>query len=236
MLTKILLAIPTLNEADNVKLLHKKIRYFNKKINILFVDDNSQDGTQKQIKDIIKIDKKTKLKVRKNSIGIGSAHKFCFRYAYKNKYEYLITMDADFSHDPKLINRMINLRDKFHLIQTNRFKNKNSLNDWPFYRIILTKLRYFLLYLLLNINYDSSGAYRCYNLKKIKLNLLLKAKHNGYSFFWESMYYFCKSNFIIKEFSSVQKYRKRGSSKLSVKEWVGGLTYLLFFYFKKLIQ
>lgn len=235
-MTKILLAIPTLNEADNVKLLHKRIRKFNKKINILFVDDNSQDGTQKNIKDIIKIDNKTKLIIRKNAIGIGSAHKFCFRYAYKNRYDFLITMDADFSHDPKLINKMIKLKDKFHLIQTNRFKNKNSLNDWPIYRIILTNLRFFLLNLLLNIKYDSSGAFRCYNLNKIKLNLLVKANHNGYSFFWESMYYFCKNNFTIKELSGIQKYRKKGTSKLSIKEWVGGLIYLLYFYLSELIK
>ena len=235
-MAKILLAIPTLNEAENVKLLHKKIRQFNKKINILFVDDNSQDGTQKKIKDIIKRDKKTKLITRKNAIGIGSAHKFCFRYAYKNKYDFLITMDADFSHDPRLINKMIRLKDKFHLIQTNRFKNKNSLNDWPIYRIILTNLRFFLLNLLLNIKYDSSGAFRCYNLNKIKLSLLVKANHNGYSFFWESMYYFCKNNFIIKELSGIQKYRKKGTSKLSIKEWIGGLVYLLYFYLRQLIK
>ncbi len=235
-MTKILLAIPTLNEADNVKSLHKKIRQFNKKINILFVDDNSQDGTQKKIKDIIRRDKKTKLIIRKNAIGIGSAHKFCFRYAYKNKYDFLITMDADFSHNPRLINKMIKLKDKFHLIQTNRFKNKNSLNDWPIYRVILTNLRFFLLNLLLNIKYDSSGAFRCYNLNKIKLSLLVKANHNGYSFFWESMYYFCTNNFIIKELSGIQKYRKKGTSKLSVKEWVGGLIYLFYFYLRQLIK
>ena len=235
-MTKVLLAIPTLNEADNVKLLHKKIRQFNKKINILFVDDNSQDGTQKKIKDIIRRDKKTKLIIRKNAIGIGSAHKFCFRHAYKNKYDFLITMDADFSHNPRLINKMIKLKDKFHLIQTNRFKNKNSLNDWPIYRIILTNLRFLLLNLLLNIKYDSSGAFRCYNLNKIKLSLLVKANHNGYSFFWESMYYFCKNNFIIKELSGIQKYRKKGTSKLSIKEWVGGLIYLFYFYLRQLIK
>lgn len=235
-MTKILLAIPTLNEADNVKLLHKKIRQFNKKINILFVDDNSQDGTPKKIKDIIRRDKKTKLIIRKNAIGIGSAHKFCFRHAYKNKYDFLITMDADFSHNPRLINKMIKLKDKFHLIQTNRFKNKNSLNDWPIYRVILTNLRFFLLNLLLNIKYDSSGAFRCYNLNKIKLSLLVKANHNGYSFFWESMYYFCKNNFIIKELSGIQKYRKKGTSKLSIKEWVGGLIYLFYFYLRQLIK
>ena len=77
---KILLAIPTLNESENVKLLHKKIRQYNKKISILFVDDNSQDGTPEKIKEIITRDKKTKLIIRKNVVGIGSAHKFCFSY------------------------------------------------------------------------------------------------------------------------------------------------------------
>jgi len=234
-LNKILLAIPTLNEVDNVKPLHKKIRTYNKKIKILFIDDDSKDGTQKRINDIIKNDKKTYLVVRKNRTGIGSAHKFAFRYAYRKKYDFLITMDADFSHNPRLINKMIKIKKNFHVIQTNRFMAKNSLADWPIYRIILTNLRFFLLYVLLDIKFDSSGAFRCYNLQKMNVSLLTKAKHNGYSFFWESMYFFCKNNFKIKELSGVQKYRKRGSSKLSAKEWVGGLIYLLYFYIKEVI-
>ena len=235
-MNNILLAIPTLNEAENVKLLHKKIRTYNKKINILFVDDDSKDGTQERIKEIITKDKKTILFVRKNKIGIGSAHKYAFKYAFKKKYHFLITMDADFSHNPKLINKMIKLRNSYHIIQTNRFKNRNSLKDWPFYRIILTNIRFLLLYVLLDIKYDSSGAFRCYNLQKIKLSTLIKAKHDGYSFFWESMYFFCKKKFKIKELSGVQKYRKKGSSKLSIKEWVGGLIYLFFFYLKQILK
>ena len=230
---KILLAIPTFNESENVISLHKVIRKYNKKINILFIDDNSNDGTINKIKKIINIDKKTFLVVREKKLGIGSAHKFAFKWAYKKRFKFLITMDADFSHDPKIINKMIKIKHKFHVVQTNRFLNKKSLSDWPAYRIVLTNLRYFVLCYLLEIKYDSSGAFRCYNLEKIKLSTLLEAKSNSYSFFWESMYIFCKKKYKIKELSMVQKYRVKGSSKLTIKEWINGLIYVFYIFFTK---
>ena len=86
---------------------------------------------------------------------------------------------------------------------------------------------------MLEITYDSSGAFRCYNLEKIKLSTLLEAKSNSYSFFWESMYIFCKKKYKIKELSMVQKYRVKGSSKLTIKEWINGLIYVFYIFFTK---
>ena len=75
-------------------------------------------------------------------------------------------MDADLTHNPKYIPKMIKLSDQYDLVQTNRFLDKRSIETWPIYRRILTRSRFILLKFLLGINYDSSGAYRCYNFKK----------------------------------------------------------------------
>ena len=174
--------------------------------------------------------------IRKKKLGIGSAHKFIFKIAYKNKIDVLITMDSDLTHHPILINKMLKLVRHYHLVQTNRFLNKKSLKNWPFYRVVLTTLRYYLLFFTLNIKNESSGAYRCYNLNKIKLSTLLEAKNNSYSFFWESMYFFTKKKFKVKELSSIQNYRTEGNSKITISDWLSGFTYLFYIYIKKILK
>ncbi len=129
--------------------------------------------------------------IRPKKLGIGSAHKEGISWGFKKKFRLIVTMDCDGTHNPIHIPRMINLIDKknFDLVSTNRFLKKNSLSDWSLWRKYLTTLRHHVIKILLNIKYDSSGAYRCYNTKKIKLKDIINAKNNSYSFFWESIFY-----------------------------------------------
>ena len=235
MLKKILI-IPTYNELRNVPIIYKKIRKYNHNLDILFIDDNSPDKTIDEIKKIQKMDPKVKYILRKKKNGIGSAHKTGIKWVVKNNYKICITMDADLTHDPKFIPRMIKLSKRFHLVQTNRFLDKRSLISWPLYRRILTKLRFILLYLLLGLNCDSSGAFRCYNFNKLNYKLLLFAKNNSYSFFWETIYILTKENCKIKEISMMQKYRSIGSSKLKISDWFHGLYYLFEVFIKDLLN
>ena len=165
-------------------------------------------------------------------MGIGSAHKDGLKYAYKNRYNIILTMDADGTHDPKYIKDLLKFSNKFDLVSTNRFFNQNSLMEWPIQRRFLTKIRYYLINFLLNINYDSSGAYRCYNADRIKLKHILLANNNGYSFFWESLYLLNKKKYLIKEIPVYLPYRKVGSSKMTFKDIFGSLGYLLKYSFK----
>ena len=85
---------------------------------------------------------------------------------------------------------------------------------------------------VLNINYDSSGDYRCYNVKKVKLNHILLAIDNGYSFFWQSIFLLHKKRYKIFEIPIYLPPRSYGSSKMKLKDIVSALFYLLVFYFK----
>jgi dolichol-phosphate mannosyltransferase len=87
---KKILIIPTYNEIDNIESIHKKIRKYNSRIKILFIDDNSPDGTLDKIKFLIKIDKNILYLSRKRKYGIGSAHKFGIRWATKKKLSYVL--------------------------------------------------------------------------------------------------------------------------------------------------
>ena len=233
---KKILIIPTYNERYNVPIIYRKIRKYNKNIEILFVEDNSPDKTIDVIKNIKKKDNKVKFLLRKKKSGIGSAHKIAISWAAKRNYKLCITMDADLTHNPKYISKMIKLSDHYDLVQTNRFLDRRSIKTWPFYRRLLTRSRFILLRFLLGINYDSSGAFRCYNFKKLDYRLLLFAKNNSYSFFWESIYILVKEKSKIKEIKMIQKYRSIGSSKMEIKHWLHGLYYLLVIYLKDLFN
>ena len=97
---KICLIIPTLNEKNNVTNIINKIKKTKIILDILFIDDNSTDGTQNEILELKKKFKNIYYIFREKKTGIGSAHKEGIKYCYKNDYNLIITMDCDGTHDP----------------------------------------------------------------------------------------------------------------------------------------
>ena len=237
-MTKILIIIPVLNEENNVILIYKMInKNLKQKFDILFIDDNSIDETRKNIKNLKKKNKNIFLINRPKRLGIGSAHKDGLKIGYKKKYRFIITMDCDGTHNPKYIKRMLNIAKSSdaELITTNRFLMKNSLNDWSTWRVLLTTLRHILIKLLLKIDLDSSGAFRLYKVKNVKINDILSAKNNSYSFFWESIYLLSKK-YKIKEIPITLPGRLSGSSKMNLKEIIKAFKYLIIFFTKNRVN
>ena len=233
MLKKDLVIIPTYNEAINSNLIYRKIRTTNTHSEILFIDDNSPDNTSLVVNEIINNDKKVHLINRRKKLGIGSAHKEGFIWAKKNKFDYVTTIDADLSHNPDLIPYMLKNIEKYNIIITGRFLQEDTLEEWPLVRKLITKVRHKVIKLLLGIPYDTSGAFRCYNFTQVKIEDLLMAKDNGYSFFWESLFLLYKKRYTILEIPMKQPRRIHGSSKISIKDIFRAVTYLIYFYFKK---
>ena len=233
----ILIIIPVLNEEKNIFLIFNKIKQnLKKNFNILFIDDNSNDKTRQNIYYLKKKYKNIFLIKRPRRLGIGSAHKVGLSWGYKKKYKYIITMDCDGTHNPKYINKMLKIA-KFQnaqIITTNRFLNKNSLEDWSTWRILLTNLRHIIIKLLLNIQFDSSGAFRLYKTSEIQINDILLAKNESYSFFWESIFILTKK-YKIKEIPINLPGRLSGSSKMNFGEIFKALGYLLIFFIKNRI-
>tara|TARA_B100000787_G_scaffold169682_1_gene161701 strand:+ start:1674 stop:2378 length:705 start_codon:yes stop_codon:yes gene_type:complete len=226
---KTLIIIPTLNESKNIKGLITKINKLHRNIDILVVDDNSNDGTLNILHKIKKIKKNLHIVCRKNNKGIGSAHLNGISFAYKKNYAICITMDADGTHNPTSIKKMLKIikYENFEIVNTNRFLNSKSIHDWPLLRKVITYFRYFLVKIILNSNYDSSGGFRCYNLKKIKRTHFLLAKNNNYFFLIESLFFFEKLNYKIYEIPNRLKFRLANQSKMKIYHILESLWCLL---------
>tara|TARA_B100000242_G_C43049196_1_gene490034 strand:+ start:1535 stop:2245 length:711 start_codon:yes stop_codon:yes gene_type:complete len=232
-LKKDIIIIPTYNEKLNIRLIYDRIRNNNSTSEILFIDDNSPDGTSQEIKKLINVDSKVHILSRENKLGIGSAHKTGFEWAFKKKYNIITTIDADLSHEPELIPSMIERLKNNDIIITGRFLRKDTLEEWPLIRRLITNIRHKVVKFLLGVPFDTSGAFRSYNIDKVNLEDLLLAKDNGYSFFWESLYFLYKKNYKILEIPMRQPRRIHGASKIKFKDILRAVTYLLYFFFKE---
>ena len=126
---KTLIIIPTLNEKDNIKKIFSKIKNLNYFLNILFVDDNSNDGTQEEILNLAQ--KKFVNYIFRKKRGIGSAHRDGIKWAIKKNFDFCVTIDADGAHNPSLILKMLKIIKKkpnnIHIVNTNRFLKKKFI-------------------------------------------------------------------------------------------------------------
>jgi len=234
-MSDIIIVVPTLNEKENIEILFNKLNETNIKFDLLFIDDNSSDGSQEVIKNLLKKNQNINCIFRPKKMGIGSAHKDGLIWSYKKNYKTIITMDADGTHDPKYIKFLIKKLKNFDIVTTSRFLEKNSLKNWPFFRIFMTTLRHLTISLLLSMPYDSSGAFRCINSKKVVLSDLILAKNDSYAYFWESIFILHKKIYRITQISVQLPYRKIGSSKMKMKDIFSAIYYLMIVFFKKIL-
>lgn len=229
---ELLIIIPVLNEADNIiPIINQIFKYLvNKKKHILFIDDNSTDGTREKIYSMQKKFGQIFLIKRNKKLGIGSAHKMGLNWGFKRKYKKIITMDCDGTHNPAYINKLLTKLNKKNcqIVITNRFLNKNSLRDWTIWRKLLTSFRHTIIQFFLDIKYDSSGAFRGYLVDSIRIKDIFLAKNNSYSFFWESTFILSKK-YKIKEIPIKLPGRLAGVSKMKFNDILYALNYLIKF-------
>ena len=199
-MNNIIIISPTLNEKENIQILFNKLTAINIEFDLLFIDDNSSDGSQEIIKDLAKKNRNVNYIFRSKKMGIGSAHKDGLIWSYKKNYKIIITMDADGTHDPKYIKFLIEELKNFDIVTTSRFLDKNLLKGWPLFRIWLTTLRHLTISLLLSMSYDASGAFRCIDCQGIALSDLILAKDNSYAYFWESIFILHKKKYRIHKY------------------------------------
>ena len=133
-----LVIIPTYNEIENIDNVINLILNLNDNIDILIVDDNSPDGTADLVKSIIKHNDRINILERSSKLGLGSAYISGFKWALKKKYDFVIQIDADLSHNPNDIIKFIEESNVYDLIIGSRYINGISIVNWPLSRLILS--------------------------------------------------------------------------------------------------
>ena len=231
---KILIAIATYNEYGNISFLLDSIFKENLNSDVLFIDDSSQDKTEKAIKHYQEKNSNIKLISREKKMGVGSAHLRALEFAYSNKYEFLVTMDADFTHNPKYIKQMLKLNETYPVIIGSRHIEKNSIETWPLFRKFLTSSAFFVTKNLLNINFDSTSGFRSYNLKMIDRGIYNDIKSQSYSFFIESSFILNKK-LNVKAIPIEMPIRFAEKSKMNIVDAFTTSFLILKIFFKRFI-
>ena len=215
-----LIIIPTYNENKNISKLLSKIKNLNSKIelNILIVDDSSPDGTAKTVKSIMSSNKNIHLIERESKMGLGSAYCAGFKWAITNRYDYVIQMDADLSHNPNDIIPLLSKMNNYDVAIGSRYKTGVNVVNWPLRRLILSYLANVYARIFTGVKiYDLTGGFKCISIEAIKSINLDDIKSEGYSFQIELNFLFWNNNFRIVEVPIIFYDRTVGESKMSKK-------------------
>tara|TARA_B100000902_G_C27089097_1_gene802898 strand:- start:65 stop:784 length:720 start_codon:yes stop_codon:yes gene_type:complete len=230
---KILIFTATYNEKDNIEHLIHSINDNKSEVDIFIIDDQSPDYTYDKIKDLQKEYNNIFLKIRNSKSGLDTAHKEAYEFALKNNYDYLITMDADLSHDPKEINNFINYLNEFPFVIGSRYvKGGSCLMSGR--RLIMSKFGNKLIRNVLKIKSNEfTTSYRGFNLLKLKNFHLNLVNNKGYSFFMGTLFEIDKLGYEIKEIPITFKDRQKGFSKIPKIEIFRTLKNLFFLFLRK---
>ncbi|HYV19667.1 MAG TPA: glycosyltransferase [Verrucomicrobiae bacterium] len=215
---KPLVFIPTYNERGNVGALYTEIRALGLDLDILFMDDNSPDGTGKVVDELAAKDPGVRVLHRSGKLGVGSAHAEGIAWAYDHGYRTLVTMDCDFTHPPAAIAELLRVAQDADVVVGSRYLAKRSLAGWNLMRKVLTVTGHLLTRVLLGMTYDATGAFRLYRLDRIPRQAFGAVSSKGYSFFFESLYILHFNRYRIREIPIALPPRTYGHSKMSFRE------------------
>lgn len=217
---RILVIIPTYNEAENIVKVINEVMNHNSKnyeYNVLVVDDNSPDGTASLVESLN--NKNVFLIKRAGKFGLGTAYVEGFKFAIQKKYDFVFEMDADFSHDPKYLPEFIKEIEKgFDLVVGSRYINGISVVNWPISRLLLSYFANIYTRMITGLHVkDTTAGFVCYKVSSLSEINLEKVKSNGYSFQIEMKFKLHKKNFRISEIPILFIERRAGVSKMSKK-------------------
>lgn len=233
---RLLIFIPTYNEAENVEALFARIRSLKLPADILFLDDNSPDGTGDIVDRLASENQNVHAIHRTGKQGIGSAHKEGIRWAYTHGFDLLLTMDCDFTHSPERIADFLGYTAQYDVVIGSRYMQQGSLASWSVLRKTLTYIGHFLTTTFLRMPYDATGAFRLYNLGRIPQSTFDLVYSRSYSFFFESLYVLWLNGHSVKEVPLELPARTYGHSKMAWRDALHSSLLLLYLYVKTLVD
>ena len=215
-----LVIIPTYNEKENIEAIIRATFSQKKDFHILIVDDNSPDGTAKIVAQLItEFPEKLYIENRKSKNGLGTAYIHGFKWAIERKYDYIIEMDADFSHNPNDLERLYDACSKEGgdvAVGSRYVNNQVNVVNWDIKRLLLSYFASKYVRFITRIPvFDTTAGFVCYQRKVLESIQFDKIKFVGYAFQIEMKYKAWKHKFNIKEVSVIFTDRTLGASKMS---------------------
>lgn len=211
-----MVVIPTYNERDNIAPLVERIQSIGNGIHILFVDDNSPDGTGQLANELSQRCNGISVIHRQKKLGLGTAYVEGFKFALERGYDYVIQMDADFSHDPKYIPTFMEKIKEYDLVLGSRYCNGISVVNWSLFRLILSFLACKYVKVITGLPfYDCLSGFKCFRKEVLEDINLDKVISDGYVFQMEMLYRAYKKGYRISEIPIIFVDRGFGRSKMS---------------------
>lgn len=213
---KALVIIPTYNESENIPSLLDIVLDQDPGLEVLIVDDNSPDGTAGLVKEIMPSQARVHLLERPGKMGLGSAYVSGFKYALSKGFEYILEMDADFSHNPQDLPRLLEAIKDHDLVIGSRYSNGVNIVNWPIKRLLISYFasKYVRFITRMPIK-DPTGGFKCFRRNVLESIDLDKILSDGYAFQIEMNFRAWAKGFRIQEIPIVFTERLNGVSKMS---------------------
>lgn len=213
---KITVIVPTYNERHNLEELAPQVLAQLPGIELLVVDDGSPDGTGEFADALAAADDRVHVLHRPAKMGLGSAYVLGFRYALDAGADLVIQMDADFSHDPKVIPELVARADTHDVVLGSRYITGANVVNWPLQRLFLSYFANVYTHIVTGLPLrDSTGGFKCFRRAVLESLNLESIRSDGYSFQIEVNFRCWRNGFSIMELPIVFVDRHSGTSKMS---------------------
>ena len=213
---RVLVVIPTYNEAENIRLITERVRRAVPSVDILVADDNSPDGTGGIADELAASDNHIFVLHRAGKEGLGAAYVAGFAWAKNKGYDAVVEMDADGSHAPEELTKLLDALRGADAVLGTRYIPGGSVHNWPMHRLLLSRGGNIYIRMALGMPFkDATGGYRAYRMGVLDTIDVATVASQGYSFQVELAWRAYRNGFRVVEVPITFTERERGASKMS---------------------
>jgi dolichol-phosphate mannosyltransferase len=208
--------IPTYNEADNIKIIVDRVRQAVPQVDILIADDNSPDGTGRIADELTAGDERVHVLHRPGKQGLGAAYVAGFGWAREHGYEAVVEMDADGSHAPEELPRLLDALSEADAVLGSRYVPGGTVVNWPTSRMLISRSGNLYVRMALGMPFrDATGGYRAYRMPVLDKMEIDSVSSQGYCFQVDLAWRAYRQGFRVTEVPITFADRERGASKMS---------------------
>ena len=218
---RILITLCTYNERENLEQLIPAIFSEVPEVSILVIDDNSPDGTGRYVDELSQENTRIQAIHREGKLGLGTATVAGFQHAIEGRFDFLVNLDADFSHPPRFIPALLAERSKADVVIGSRYVPGGQVEGWGLKRHAMSSGINLYARLMLGLKTrDNSGSFRCYRVAKLADVDWSRARSRGYAFQEEILYRLRRAGATFTEVPITFEERRFGHTKINWREAV----------------